>query len=131
VVLFVCPHGAGKSRLAAAYFSAAALAGWLATSAGQHPAPAVSARAVALAAGTPAGETMDDAPPRPIGAVPAPDRVIGIDCDAPGAVRWTLDHQELGEAARDDLRRRAEALARGLEGRDLPAAPGAARPGPP
>ncbi len=33
-VLFVCPHGAGKSRIAAAWFNGAASAGWWATSAG-------------------------------------------------------------------------------------------------
>jgi protein-tyrosine-phosphatase len=30
-LLFVCPHGAAKSRLAAAYFNAAAPSGWHAT----------------------------------------------------------------------------------------------------
>ena len=37
VVLFVCAHGAGKSRMAAALFNAAAPRGWWATSAGQEP----------------------------------------------------------------------------------------------
>ena len=32
-ILFVCPHGAGKSRMAAAIFNRLAPAGWQATSA--------------------------------------------------------------------------------------------------
>jgi hypothetical protein len=42
-VLFVCPHGAGKSRIAAAWFDGLGLAGWTATSAGLQPRPQFSA----------------------------------------------------------------------------------------
>lgn len=45
-LLFVCAHGAGKSRMAAAYFNLMSPAGWTATSAGQEPQAAVGANAV-------------------------------------------------------------------------------------
>jgi len=35
-VLFVCPHGAGKSRVAAAWFDGCASGGWRATSSGSE-----------------------------------------------------------------------------------------------
>lgn len=36
-VLYVCPHGAGKSRMAAAWFNCWAPPGWRATTAGISP----------------------------------------------------------------------------------------------
>ncbi|MGH2535285.1 MAG: hypothetical protein ACRDJW_23740 [Thermomicrobiales bacterium] len=115
-VLFVCLHGAAKSRLAAAFFNAAAPAGWRATSAGLEPQAAVSANAVRLLAGSHAEALLDRDPPRSMAAVQAPDRVVAIDCDAPGADRWDLRPQELSEVMRDDIRARAEALAQSING---------------
>ncbi len=115
-VLFVCPHGAGKSRMAAAFFNRVAPVGWRATSAGQEPGAAVSPHAVRLLGGTDAEALLDRDPPRPIAGVPGPARTVAIDCDVPGADRWELRHREVGEAMRDELRAGAEALARELEG---------------
>jgi arsenate reductase (thioredoxin) len=77
-VLFVCLHGAGMSRLAAAYFAQLAPAGWCGISAGLDPAETLSHTAAGLLAGTAAVAFLDLAPPRPIGAVPEPDRLIAL-----------------------------------------------------
>ncbi len=116
VVVFVCPHGAGKSRMAAAFFNRVAPDGWRAISAGQEPDPVVSPHAIRLLAGTDAEALLDRDPPRPIAGVPSPARTVAIDCDVSGADRWALRHQEVGEAMRDELRTRAQTLARELEG---------------
>ncbi|MGH2559985.1 MAG: hypothetical protein ACRDJH_13035 [Thermomicrobiales bacterium] len=113
-VLFVCLHGAARSRMAAAFFNAVAADGWLATSAGLDAQDSVSANAVRLLAGSHAEALLDHAPPVPFAAVPTPDRVVAIDCAVPGAVRWNLRHQEVNEAMRDEIRDRAEALARSV-----------------
>jgi hypothetical protein len=115
-VVFVCPHGAGKSRMAAAFFNAVAPDGWHATSAGQEPAVTVSPDAVHLMAGSTAASYLDREPPRPLEAIKEPARVVAIDCEVPGAERWALTHQQIGEAMRDELERRAVMLAR--EARD-------------
>jgi len=75
-ILFVCPHGAGKSRMAAAYFNQLAPAGWRATSAGQEPQETLGTNAIRLLTGTAAEPYLDRELPRPIAAVetPAPDR---------------------------------------------------------
>jgi len=49
--------------------------------------------------------------PRPIAAVPNPERIVSIDCDVPGATRWNLGHQEFAAPMRDEIRAHAEALA--------------------
>ncbi len=113
-VLFVCPHGAGKSRMAAAFFNRVAPAGWQATTAGQEPSPTVSPNAVRLLAGTDADALLDREPPRSIAAVGSPAQTVAIDCDVLGAERWDLDNREFDDAMRDELRDRAEALARDL-----------------
>jgi hypothetical protein len=118
-VLFVCPHGAGKSRLAAAFFNRVAPTGWRATSAGQEPDPVLSPLAANLLGGDPAAAWLDREPPRPIAAVGAADRMIAIDTEVPGAERWSLVQPELDAAARDDLRDRAEALAQEITRHDL------------
>jgi len=92
-VLFVCAHGAYRSRLAAAFFNAAAPTGWRAVSAGVDPQAAVSAAAIELAAGT-AAEPHDRG--------------------GPGADRWDLVIGAVGPAQRDEIRARAEALAADL-----------------
>lgn len=110
-VLFVCLHGAYRSRLAAAFFNAASGPGWRATSAGVEPQDAVSPAAIQLAAGTPGAPHLEPGPPRAIQAAGTAERTIAIDCDAPGAERWTLDEAATGPAQRDEIRARAERLA--------------------
>jgi hypothetical protein len=110
-VLFVCLHGAMRSRLAAAFFNRAAPPGWWATSAGLEPDPAVSPNAVRLLADDEAEAWLDREPPRPLAAVAGPTLAIAIDCAVDGAERWTLAQQRADAALRDELRARAEALA--------------------
>jgi protein-tyrosine-phosphatase len=113
-VLFVCPHGAAKSRIAAAWFNGAHVPGWTATSAaGTEPQPAVSPNAVRLLAGTPVQNLLDHSAPRPMSAAPAADLVVTIDCDdtIDGATRWRLTHQQFDTAMADELRDRVQALA--------------------
>jgi protein-tyrosine-phosphatase len=113
-VLFVCAHGAYRSRLAAAFFNAAAPAGWHAVSAGQDPQEAVSDAALRLAAGTPAEGHLEQDPPHRLEQHPSPDRLVAIDCDVAGAERWTLDAAQIGRAQRDEIQMRAERLAADL-----------------
>src|SRR5687768_10375840 len=84
VVLFVCPHGAAKSRMAAAFFNQVAPSGWTATSAGLDPAAELSPTAARLLAGTDAEPLLDHAPPRTISSVESANRVVGIDCAPAG-----------------------------------------------
>jgi hypothetical protein len=123
-VLFVCPHGAGKSRIAAAWFNGMAPPGWWATSAGITPQASVSAHAPRLLAGTAVEGLLDPALPRPVAAVADPAVVVTIDCP-PGAVpdtlAWHLTSQGFSVELREELRRRVAALAASLPGR-----PGAA-----
>jgi len=114
-VLFVCPHGAAKSRMAAAFFNHVAPAGWHATSAGVTPQDAVSLNAIRLLTGDEAEALLDLAPPQPVSAVSSPSRVVAIDCDVPDGVCWELTHQEFESPMRDELRHRAQALARELQ----------------
>jgi hypothetical protein len=83
IVVFVCPHGAGKSRIAAAWFNAAPPARCTATTAGVEPQPAVSVHAPRLLTGTPASHHLDHALPRPLALVPEPSLVVAIDCPDP------------------------------------------------
>lgn len=119
-VLFVCPHGAGKSRIAAAWFNTNPAPGWVATTAGIAPQPAVSVHAPRLLAGTPAFAHLDHDIPRPLRAVPRPALVVAIDCPDPPATdarRWELTHGDFGPAMAQELRERAEDLVRDLSGR--------------
>ncbi len=102
-VVFVCEHGAGKSRVAAALFGAAGPRGWRATSAGVTPQETVSVHAARLLAGDAAAEFLDPSPPRRV-APDAADVVVGIDCDLPGARRWKLAGEWPAERAREELR---------------------------
>jgi protein-tyrosine-phosphatase len=111
-VLFVCPHGAAKSRMAAAFFNRIAPGTWQATSAGVTPQEAVSLNAIRLLRGGDAEAHLDLSPPQSVAAVHAPDRIVAIDCAVPHAERWNLLHQAFEEPMRDELRSRAEALAR-------------------
>jgi hypothetical protein len=117
-VLFVCLHGAGMSRLAAAYFEESAPTGWQAISAGLEPSEALSQTAARLLAGTSAVAFLDLAPPRPIFAVPEPERVIAlrnpaIQFELDGAEVWDLEHAG-GEPQREEIRSRVKDLVRTL-----------------
>ena len=114
-VLFVCPHGAAKSRMAAAYFNLASPPDWTATSAGLDPGPELSPTARRLLAGTDAEPHLDPAPPRTIPAAGTPDRIVAIDCDVPTATRWDLAHQDFDATMRDEIRARTAALAAELD----------------
>lgn len=113
-VLFVCPHGAGKSRMAAAFFNQLAPSGWQATSAGQEPQDSLGTNAPRLLAGTAAEPYLDRELPRPIASVEEPARIVAIDCDVPGAERWTLDNRQFDDAMREEIRGQVEAFARNL-----------------
>ena len=87
VIAFVCPHGALKSRLAAAYFNLEAPTGWHAISAAVHPQENpqenVSVHAARLLAGTEAAAFLDTDPPRAL-AGDGVACVVAIDCQLPG-----------------------------------------------
>ena len=110
-VLFVCLHGAGMSRMAAAYFNQAAPPGWRGISAGVEPGASLSTTAAAF---------LDATPPRPISAVPNPELRVAlrnptVRYDLPGAQVWDLAQAE-GEPLREEIRTRVEVLARTLGG---------------
>jgi len=109
-VLFVCPHGAAKSRMAAAFFNRVAPPGWEATSAGITPQETVSLNAIRLLKDGDAEALLDLTAPRPMSAVPLPDRLVAIDCDILHAEHWELAHQEFAAPMREELRGRVEAL---------------------
>ncbi len=110
-VLFVCAHGAYRSRLAAAFFNASAPDGWRAGSAGVDPQAAVSPAALDLVAGTVGEALLERGAPSALANAGPRDRTVAIDCAVPGAERWDLAVTEVGTAQRDELRARAEALA--------------------
>ena len=115
-VLFVCLHGAGMSRMATAYFNRAAPPGWRAVSAGVEPDGALSATAATLLGATGAEEFLDHSPPRSIDAVLEPRRIVAlrnpaIQYELESMERWDLS-STAGIPLRDELRDRAEALAR-------------------
>ena len=117
-VLFVCLHGAGMSRMAAAFFLSAAPPGWHAVSAGIEPGDTLSPTAETLLAGTLAEQFLDHSPPRPIDAVVGPERVIAlrnpsIQYELASDERWDLT-SSAGLPLRDEIRDRAEALARSV-----------------
>jgi protein-tyrosine-phosphatase len=109
-VMFVCLHGAGKSRIAAALFDAAATGGWRAVSAGLEPQEQVSEHAAALLQADPAAALLDCDPPRPVTGMAA-DLVVAIDCEIPGVRRWDLVESWPGQPVCDELRGLTEALA--------------------
>lgn len=118
-VLFVCPHGAGKSRIAAAWFNGLDLPGWTATSAGVQPQAEVSVHAGRLLAGTPVRTLLDEAAPRPVSAVPGAELLVAIDCSDEFAadVRWALTEQSFDEQMCAEIRDRVNALASALAAR--------------
>ena len=116
-VLFVCPHGAGKSRIAAAWFDTVAPPGWSATTAGIEPQATVSEHAPRLLAGSDAARHLDSALPRPLSATSDATTVVAIDCPegaVPGAEAWRLENGDFDEAMVEELRRRVAALVASL-----------------
>jgi protein-tyrosine-phosphatase len=103
-IIFVCQHGAFRSRMAAAFFNAARPAGWEAVSAGLTPQSEVSERVVPLLAGTEAETFADLGNPRPLDPARA-DRIIAIDAQLDGSEEWTTD-ADTDEAIRDQIRAR-------------------------
>ena len=119
-VLFVCAHGAARSRLAAAWFNADPPPDWHATTAaGEQPSATLNPLLARLLAATPAETHLDHSPPRPIAAAEDADVIVAIDCDLPGAEQWTLTAEEPSEATRDELRNRVTALVRTLTAADV------------
>ncbi len=117
-VVFMCAHGAGKSRLAAAWFNAGAPEGWSATSAGINPQAAVSEHAPRLLAGTAVLPLLDQSAPRALSKIARADLIVAIDCqphEVEEALHWRLLNNDFDEAMRDELRLRAEALADRLQ----------------
>lgn len=116
-VLFVCPHGAAKSRMAAAFFNQISVSGWHAVSAGTEPQEAVSVHPARLLQGEPSESFLDHEAPRPVSAVPDAALVVAIDCpsgDLLGAVRWELANREFNEDMREEIRDRVAGLAGSL-----------------
>lgn len=109
---FACPHGAGKSRVAAAWFDAAGLPGWRAVSfACEVPDPAVSADTGRLLAGTDAEAFLDRSRPRARVAERV-DRAVVIDGAIDGAIHgelpdtivWRLTHRWPSAEAAEEIR---------------------------
>jgi protein-tyrosine-phosphatase len=129
LVMFVCPHGAGKSRIAAAWFTGLGVPGWVATSAGLAPQAEPSAHAPRLLAGTPVEALLDRERPRPVSAVSDPDLTVLIDCDESGrdgwgsvphggrVMRWQLAERRFDDAMCREIRTRVEQLAASLPAR--------------
>jgi protein-tyrosine-phosphatase len=109
-VLFVCQHGAGKSRIAAALFNADAPPGWSATTAGIEPQEQVSAHAPRLLAETPAAAHLDETLPRPLSAITGAERIVAIDCAVDGAESWLLEQAVFELPMRDEIADRVETL---------------------
>jgi hypothetical protein len=109
-IVFVCQHGAFRSRLAAAYFNQAAPRGWHAISAGVTPQSQVSERVAPLLQGTDASRFVDADPPRGLDAVSG-SVTIAIDVELPGAESWvtTADDADLSDLElRDVIRGRVQ-----------------------
>ena len=110
-VVFVCLHGAAKSRMAAAFFNQKAPLGWRAVSAGVEPDLELSPTATRLMAGMDAAIHLDQEPPRSVDSLPPVGRVVGIDTEPVGATdHWELQHREFSMAMRDEIQALTEAL---------------------
>jgi len=120
-VVFVCLHGMGMSRLAAALFNHVAPTGWRAVSAGLTPGAELSPTAARLLEGTSAEPFLDRDAPRPLEAVDPADRLIAVSnphirFEIPGAETWRLQSAEFDELMRDEIRERVNVLAGSLCG---------------
>jgi len=107
----VCAHGAARSRVAAAFFNQNAPRGWWASSAGLQPQEQLGETARLLLEGSGAESLLDITPPHALDPSAQADRTIAIDCNVAGAEQWRLTNQEFGAPMREELRRRAQALA--------------------
>jgi hypothetical protein len=94
-IVFVCQHGAFRSRLAAAYFNEVAPKGWHAISAGVTPQSQVSERVAPMLHGTDASGFVDVDPPRSLDAVSG-SLTIAIDVELPGAETWITTTDDAG-----------------------------------
>jgi hypothetical protein len=109
-VVFVCQHGAFRSRIAAAFFNAAGPQGWSAVSAGLTPQSEASVRLGPLMAGYEPEPFVDTAQPRSLDSVAA-TRTIAIDADVPGAEIWRTDGDQTSDAQlRDEIELRVQDL---------------------
>lgn len=111
---FVCLHGAGKSRIAAALFNDAAAPGWHATSAGLKPQEQPSQAAAAMLSGDPAAAHLEHHQPQ---AMPGGGArlIVAIDCDIAGTERWDLDHEWPDPEVLGELRTLTASLVTRLE----------------
>src|SRR5688572_13926454 len=110
-VVFVCLHGAAKSRMAAAFFNRIAPPGWTAISAGIEPDIELSPTATLLMAGADAAMHLDQDPPRALESLRQGDRIVAIDSEPAGATdHWEIQHREFDVAMRDEIRTLTEAL---------------------
>ena len=120
-VVFICLHGMGMSRLAAALFNHVAPTGWRAVSAGLAPGAALSPTAARLLEGTSAEPFLDREAPRRLETVGPADRLIAVSnphirFEVPGAETWGLHSTEFAEPMREEIRERVNALAGSLRG---------------
>lgn len=115
--MFVCEHGAFRSRIAAAFFNESAPPGWSARSAGVTPQTEVSARLGPLMEGTPAATFVDYGAPRSFTDLSG-ERTIAIDTDVAGADIWRTggDAPQSNAEIRDEIRDQVVRLARDLSG---------------
>ena len=116
VLLFVCEHGAGKSRIAAAWFNAAAIPAWHAVSGAVDPQESLGTNAPRLLADTLAEPFLDTEAPRRASDVTSAGRTIAIDCAVDGAEAWTLHQSGFTEALHDEIRALVETLISELVG---------------
>lgn len=111
LVVFVCTHGAVRSRVAAAFFKEMAPPGWSATSVGLEPQPELGETARQLLLETRAAPWLEMDPPRGMDLFASADRTVAIDCEVAGADRWQLRNGEFGPLMVEELRRLAVGLA--------------------
>jgi protein-tyrosine-phosphatase len=112
-VVFVCQHGAFRSRMAAAFFNADPPPGWHAASEGLTPQSEVSIRLMPLLEGTGAELFADLSNPTLFDPASA-DRIIAIDAPLEGAEAWTTAGED--EEIRDQIRARTTRLVQELSG---------------
>ena len=119
LVVFVCAHGAVRSRLAAAYFNQAGPEGWIAVSAGLEPQAELGGTAARLLSGTETASYLDRSRPRAVAETSPADAVIAIDCQLDGAEDWHLVSRDPNPAMLGELEGRVRALAERLAGGPL------------
>jgi len=119
IVVFVCAHGAVRSRLAAALFNQLGHSGWWAWSVGLDPQSELGETARRLLEGSDAKAFLDTGPPHALDASSSADAVIAIDCRLAGSELWRLERADFGQPMVEELRRRVVELARRLTGSPL------------